>query len=78
MKQKETIQLQNLILNNVRKSKAQVTVFLMNGVRLNGIIKSFDEYCILIETEAGQSMIYKHNISTIAPNGKTHFPNLER
>lgn len=79
MKQKETLQLQNLILNNARKTKMEVIIFLMNGVQIRGLIKSFDDYCILIEKDGAQQMIYKHNISTITPGtGKVLMPFIEK
>lgn len=79
MKQKETLQLQNLILNNARKTKMEIIIYLINGVQIKGLIKSFDDYCILVEKDNTQQMIYKHNISTIIPsNGKTLLPSLEK
>lgn len=79
MKQKETLQLQNLILNNARKTRMEVVIYLMNGVQIKGLIKSFDDYCILVEKDGAQQMIYKHNISTITPsNGKSLLPYIEK
>lgn len=57
--------LQDHYLNQLRKEKISVTVYLTNGVRLKGIIKSFDNFVILLK-ENGNSLIYKHAISTIA------------
>jgi host factor-I protein len=58
--------LQDNYLNQLRKDKAPVVVYLTNGVRLRGIIKSFDNFVILLE-EGTQSLIYKHAVSTIVP-----------
>jgi host factor-I protein len=58
--------LQDNYLNQLRKDKTPVVVYLINGVRLRGIIKSFDNFVILLE-ETTQSLIYKHAVSTIVP-----------
>jgi len=58
--------LQDNYLNQLRKDKIPVLVFLTNGVRLKGVIKSFDSFVILLE-ENTQSLIYKHAVSTIVP-----------
>jgi host factor-I protein len=58
--------LQDSYLNQLRKDKTPVIVYLTNGVRLRGVIKGFDSFVILLE-ENTQSLIYKHAISTIVP-----------
>jgi host factor-I protein len=58
--------LQDSYLNQLRKDKIPVVVYLTNGVRLRGNIKSFDNFVILLE-ESTQSLIYKHAVSTIVP-----------
>ena len=58
--------LQDSYLNQLRKDKTSVVVYLTNGVRLRGTIKSFDNFVILLE-ESTQSLIYKHAVSTIVP-----------
>ena len=58
---------QDLILNQVRKDSMPVTVFLTSGFQIRGIIKGFDNYVVLIESENKQQMIYKHAISTVIP-----------
>lgn len=58
--------LQDNYLNQLRKDKTPVVVYLTNGVRLRGVIKSFDNFVILLE-EGTQSLIYKHAVSTIVP-----------
>ena len=60
--------LQELFLNNVRKSHASVTVFLVNGVKLQGIITWFDNFCILLRRDGQSQLVYKHAISTIMPS----------
>ena len=59
--------LQELFLNNVRKSHASVTVFLVNGVKLQGIITWFDNFSILLKRDQHVQLVYKHAISTIMP-----------
>jgi len=61
------INLQDYFLNQARKEKITITIFLMNGVQLKGLVKGFDSYIVVLETEGKQQMIYKHAISTIIP-----------
>jgi host factor-I protein len=61
--------LQDTFLNHVRKNKTPITVFLVNGVKLQGIITWFDNFCILLRRDANVQLIYKHAISTIMPGG---------
>lgn len=58
---------QDLYLNQVRKEKIPVTIFLTNGVRLKGVIKGFDNFIIILK-ESNTMMVYKHAISTIVPD----------
>lgn len=60
-------QMQDVFLNELRKNNIFVTVFLMNGFQLKGLIKSYDNYTVLLETEGKQQLIYKHAISTYVP-----------
>ncbi|MDA1326466.1 MAG: RNA chaperone Hfq [Proteobacteria bacterium] len=59
--------LQAVFLNNVRKSKSPVTVFLVNGVKLQGIITWFDNFCVLLRRDGHSQLVYKHAISTVMP-----------
>lgn len=61
--------LQDVYLNALRKSKAPVTLFLMNGVKLQGIITWFDNFSVLLRREAQTQLVYKHAISTVMPLG---------
>ncbi len=61
------IKLQDVFLNQVRKNKVQITVYLMSGFQIRGYVKGFDPYTIIMDTEGKQQMIYKHAISTISP-----------
>ena len=60
---------QDVFLNSIRKSKMPVTVFLVNGVKLQGIITWFDNFCVLLRREAHSQLVYKHAISTVMPAG---------
>ena len=59
---------QEVFLNNVRKNKSPVTVFLINGVKLQGIITWFDNYSVLLRRDAHSQLVFKHAISTIMPS----------
>ena len=63
----DTLNLQDAILNEVRRERVPVTLFLMNGFQLRGIITGFDSFVVVLVTDGKQQMIYKHAISTIAP-----------
>lgn len=60
---------QDVFLNNVRKQKVPVTVFLVNGVKLQGSITWFDNFSVLLRREGHVQLVYKHAISTIMPSG---------
>ena len=60
--------LQDMFLNSVRKSKNPVTLFLVNGVKLQGIITWFDNFSVLLRREGTVQLVYKHAISTIMPS----------
>ena len=59
--------LQDAFLNTVRKSKVPVTIFLMNGVKLQGTITWFDTFCVLLNRDGQSQLVYKHAISTVMP-----------
>ena len=63
----KTINLQDSFLNSVRRDKSQVTVFLVNGFQLRGVVRGFDSFVVLLDSEGKQQMIYKHAISTLVP-----------
>ena len=63
-----TTNLQDTYLNKLRKEKVFLTVILKNGFQLRGVIKSFDNFTVLIETDGKQQLIFKHAISTFAPS----------
>ena len=63
----EAINLQEAILKEVRRDKVPVTLFLMNGFQLRGVITGYDSFVVVLVTEGKQQMIYKHAISTLVP-----------
>ena len=65
--QKTTENYQDVFLNQARKDRTMLTVFLMNGFQMRGIITGFDAFVVVLDSEGRQQIIYKHAISTIAP-----------
>lgn len=59
--------LQDVFLNTVRKTKTPVTMFLVNGVKLQGVITWFDNFCVLLRRDGLSQLVYKHAISTVMP-----------
>lgn len=59
--------LQDAFLNSVRKTKTPLTIFLVNGVKLQGVVTWFDNFCVLLRREGQSQLVYKHAISTIMP-----------
>ena len=68
MKNDKSEKLQEIFLNQIRKEKLSVTIFLINGVKLQGIITWFDNFSILLKRDNHIQLIYKHSISTIMPS----------
>jgi host factor-I protein len=60
---------QDIFLNSVRKQKAPVTVFLTSGVKLQGIISSFDNFSLVLKRAGQVQLVYKHSIATVVPSG---------
>lgn len=67
MSKEKSHNLQDVFLNKVRKDKVMVTVFLVNGVKLQGIITWFDNFSLLLRREGISQLVYKHAISTVMP-----------
>jgi host factor-I protein len=63
----DNINLQDAILSEVRRDRVPVTLFLMNGFQLRGVITGFDSFVVVLVSDGKQQMIYKHAISTLAP-----------
>lgn len=63
----KSINLQDLVLNQTRKEKIQVIIYLTNGFQFRGVVKGFDNFIVFLESEGRQQLVYKHAISTIIP-----------
>ncbi len=63
----KTQNLQDAFLNQARRERVTVTVFLVNGFQLRGTVRGFDSFVVFVDSDGRQQMIYKHAISTIAP-----------
>lgn len=63
----KTINIQDTFLNQLRKESIPVTVYLTNGFQIRGVIRAFDNFTIIIDSEGRQQMVYKHAISTFTP-----------
>jgi host factor-I protein len=64
--------IQEAFLNNARKEKSFLTIYLMSGVKLSGRIKSFDKYSVILETNNQEQLIFKHAISTVVLSRPIH------
>ncbi|MCF6464962.1 RNA chaperone Hfq [Clostridium sp. Cult2] len=64
---KTTTNLQDIFLNRARKDNTTITVYLINGYQIKGMVKGFDNYTIVLDSDGKQQLIYKHAISTIIP-----------
>jgi host factor-I protein len=62
------VNIQDIFMNTLRKNRTPVTVFTTNGVKITGAIASFDTFTVILSTDMGQQMIFKHAISTIIPS----------
>jgi host factor-I protein len=69
MSSEKTQNLQDVFLNHIRKNKAPVTIFLVNGVKLQGIVTWFDNFSVLLRRDHHSQLVYKHAISTVMPTG---------
>lgn len=64
----KNLNLQDIFLNQARKYKIPLTVFLVNGYQFKGCVKGFDSYIVILDCEGKQNVVYKHAISTIIPS----------
>lgn len=72
--EKQAQNIQEAFLNNARKEKILLTIYLMSGVKLSGRIKSFDKYSVVLETNNQEQLIFKHAISTVVVTRPSHAP----
>jgi len=70
--EKQAQNIQEAFLNNARKEKIFLTIYLMSGVKLSGRIKSFDKYSVILETNNQEQLIFKHAISTVVVSRPVH------
>ena len=63
----KTQNLQDAFLNQVRREKINLTVFLMNGFQMHGVIRAYDGFTVILDSDGKQQLIYKHAISTVVP-----------
>ncbi|NTV90250.1 MAG: RNA chaperone Hfq [Clostridiales bacterium] len=70
---KTNINLQDVFLNQVRKEHIAVTIYLTNGFQLKGMVKGFDNFTVVLDTDGKQQLVYKHAISTISPMKAVNF-----
>jgi len=74
---KNQFNLQDAFLNQVRKDKILVTIYLVNGFQIKGSVKGFDNFTVIVELEGRQQLVYKHAISTVAPIKPINIINME-
>jgi host factor-I protein len=70
--EKQAQNIQEAFLNNARKEKTFITIYVMSGVKLSGRIKSFDKYSVILETNNQEQLIFKHAISTVVVSRPSH------
>ncbi|NLM44690.1 MAG: RNA chaperone Hfq [Clostridiales bacterium] len=70
---KVSINLQDVFLNQVRKEHIPIVIYLINGFQLKGIVRGFDNYTIILDSEGKQQMVYKHAVSTLIPQKQVTF-----
>lgn len=70
--------LQDAILNQVRKDHIPINIFLVNGFQLKGVVKGFDNYTLVLDTDGKQQLVYKHAISTLIPQKPVNFTSTEK
>ena len=75
---KTQVNLQDVFLNQVRKEKTVITVFLLSGFQIKGLVTGFDSYTVVLDCEGKQELIYKHAISTIIPAKPVNFIEAEK
>jgi host factor-I protein len=72
MPNEKKLSLQDTFLNAVRRAKTPLTIFLVNGVKLQGVVSWFDSFCVLLRRDGQAQLVYKHAISTIMPAQPVH------
>jgi len=75
---KQQMNLQDIFLNQVRRDKIAVTIFLTNGFQIRGMVRGFDNFTVVIDSDGKQQLVYKHAISTIIPTKQVNIMNNEQ
>jgi host factor-I protein len=75
---KQQMNLQDIFLNQVRRDKIAVTIFLTNGFQIRGMVRGFDNFTVVIDSDGKQQLVYKHAISTIIPAKQVNIMNNEQ
>jgi host factor-I protein len=70
---KQAINIQDNFLNSIRRENIPVIIYLVNGFQIRGVVKAFDNFTIIVESEGKQQMVYKHAISTFTPMRNVNF-----
>lgn len=73
----KVINLQDVFLNQVRRDKIMVTIYLTNGYQFKGAVKGFDNFTVVLESDGKQNLVYKHAISTIIPTRAVNIFDIE-
>lgn len=74
---KQSNNLQDIFLNNARKNKVPVSIYLTNGFLLKGYVKGFDNFTVILDSDGKQMLVYKHAITTITPGAPILFNNID-
>lgn len=74
----KNVNLQDVFLNQVRKEHIPINVFLVNGFQIKGVVKGFDNYTIVLDSDGKQQLVYKHAISTLIPQKTVNFVSGEK
>ena len=77
MMTKQQNNLQDIFLNNARKNKIEVVIYLTNGFKLKGFVKGFDSFTVVLDQEGEQMLVYKHAITTVSPSRPILFTDSE-
>ena len=72
---KQQNNLQDIFLNNARKNRIQVVIYLINGFQLKGFVKGFDSFTVVLDQDGKQMLVYKHAITTVTPAKQILFTN---
>ena len=74
---KQTNNLQDIFLNNARKNKIPVSIYLTNGFLIKGYVKGFDNFTVILDSDGKQMLVYKHAVTTITPASPILFNNID-